>query len=316
MPQKDTLKRLGRVLSLIGRLNAGRIRVADVAKDFGVSKRAIQRDLAIMHKAGFFTESAGDGWHQFTPGISIKNRQLSNEQYNALNAVAAFSRNLGSGLSTQFDKLFQHITNYTPFDTFIVPVMPRILTDSIPYIKEIEDAIDWGKELEIEYQYDENSPVKKHHICPLKVLIADGFAYIFSAYKTKPGMFPKYRIDRIKSLKVLDDQHFCEPEGMADALAKARSIWGAVPEKERKIKVKLKITGWARDYFLRHELVGGQTIKKQKDGSLLFEAKLCQLPELVPHILRWMPHVTVLEPKALKDEVLERVDAFRKSQKN
>lgn len=315
MPQKDTLKRLGRVLNLIGRLNSGRIRVIDVAKDFKVSKRAIQRDLAILHKAGFFTQSSGDGWHEFTPGISVKNRQLSNEQYNALNAVAAFSKNLGSGLSAQFDKLFQHITNYTPFETYIVPVMPRILTDTIPYIKEIEEAIEWGKEIAIEYQYDEKSPVKKHHICPLKVLIADGFAYIFSAYKTKPGMFPKYRIDRIKSLKILDEC-FSEPEGMQDALDKARSIWGAVPDKERTIKVKLKITDWARDYFLRHELVGGQTIKKQKDGSLLFEAKLCQLPELVPHILRWMPNVTVLEPKALKEEVMARIDAFRKNQKN
>jgi predicted DNA-binding transcriptional regulator YafY len=315
MPQKDTLKRLGRVLNLIGRLNSGRIRVIDVAKEFKVSKRAIQRDLAILHKAGFFTQSSGDGWHEFTPGISVKNRQLSNEQYNALNAVAAFSKNLGSGLSAQFDKLFQHITNYTPFETFIVPVMPRILTDTIPHIKEIEEAIEWGKEIEIEYQYDENSPVKKHHICPLKVLIADGFAYIFSAYKTKPGLFPKYRIDRIKSLKILDEC-FSEPEGMQDALEKARSIWGAVPDKERTIKVKLKVTDWARDYFLRHELVGGQTIKKQKDGSLLFEAKLCQLPELVPHILRWMPNVTVLEPKALKEEVMARIDAFRKNQKN
>jgi predicted DNA-binding transcriptional regulator YafY len=315
MPQKDTLKRLGRVLNLIGRLNSGRIRVIDVAKEFKVSKRAIQRDLAVMQKAGFFTQSAGDGWHEFTPGISVKNRQLSNEQYNALNAVAAFSKNLGSGLSAQFDKLFQHITNYTPFETFIVPVMPRILTDTIPHIKEIEEAIEWGREIEIEYQYDEKSPVKKHHICPLKVLIADGFAYIFSAYKTKPGLFPKYRIDRIKSLKILDEC-FSEPEGMQDALEKARSIWGAVPDKERTIKVKLKITDWARDYFLRHELVGGQTVKKQKDGSLLFEAKLCQLPELVPHILRWMPNVTVLEPKALKEEVMARVNAFRKNQKN
>lgn len=316
MPQKDTLKRLGRVLNLIGKLNTGRVRVTDVAKEFKVSKRAIQRDLAIMHKAGFFTQSTGDGWHEFAPGISIKNRELSPEQYNALNAVAAFSKNLGSGLSVQFDKLFQHITNYTPFDTFIVPVMPRILTDTIPYIKEIEEGIEWGKQLEIEYQYDEKSPLKKHTICPLKILIADGFAYIFSTYKTKPTIFPKYRIDRIKSLKVLDGETFCEPPGATEALAKARNIWGAGPEAERKIKVKLRVTGWARDYYLRHELVGGQTIKKQKDGSLLFEAKLCQLLELVPHITRWMPNVTVLAPKELQDEVMARVDDFRKNQKN
>lgn len=314
MPQDDTLKRLGRVLSLIARLNSGRVQVDAVAKDFGVKKRTIQRDLVTMHKAGFFTNSLGNGNYEFAEGVSLKNRPLSTEQYNALNAMAAFSKNAGGGLSSGFEKLFQHLTSYTPFDTFIVPVMPRIIADTIPYIKEIEEAIDNNLELKIEYQNDEKVPPKTHHICPLRVLIADGFAYIFSTYKSKPEIFPKYRIDRIKSLKVIEGDHFREPAGAAEALAKARSIWGAMPDKDRKINVKLKIQGWAKDYFLRQELVGGQKVKKQKDGSLLFEAKICQLPELVPHILRWMPHVTVIEPKELKDEVRNRVDGYLASQ--
>ncbi len=310
MPQEDSLKRLGRILSLVGRLNSGRVKVTEVAKEFGVDKRTIQRDLTMIHKAGFFTETLGDGWYQFAEGVSLRNRQLSNDQYNALNAMAAFSKNVGGGLSGRFDKLFQHITNYTPFDTYIVPVMPKIISDSIPYMKEIEEAIDWGKELEIEYQGREDGPVKKHHICPIKVLIDNGFAYIFSFYKSKPEMFPKYRIDRIKSLKVLDGETFCVPEGAAAALAEARSVWGALPQSERKIKVKLRVESWARDYFLRHELIGGQKLKEQKDGSLLFEAQIAQLPELVPHILRWMPHVTVLGPAELKEEVMSRVKGY------
>lgn len=315
MPQDDTLKRLGRVLSLIAKLNNDKIHIEEVAEEFKVKKRTIQRDLVIMTKAGFQTTTVGGGYYTFAEGISFKDRPLTNEQYNALNALAAFSKNAGGGLSGSFEKIFHHITDNNPFDTFILPVMPRIISDTIPYIKEIEEAIDYQKELEIEYQGPDSKEPVKHHICPLKVLVADGFAYIFSAYKTRPGIFPKYRIDRIKSLKVLDGQTFCEPDGMNEALAKARSIWGAMPEKDRKIKVKLKIEDWARDYFMRQELVGGQTVKKQKDGSLIFEAKICQLPELVPHILRWMPNVTVLAPKELKEEVLKRVKEFTKKQK-
>ena len=314
MPQDDTLKRLGRILSLIAKLSDDRIRMTTVAQEFGVKKRTIQRDLAIMHKAGFFTQSLGEGYYKFADGINLKNRPLTNAQHTALASLASFSKNLGGGLSESFEKLFQHLTGCTPWESFIVPVMPKIITDNIPFIKEIEEAIEYNKELEIDYQSDGPGPVKKHTICPLKVLISDGFAYIFSAYKSKPGIFPKYRVDRIKSLRVLDGEIFTQPEGMDEALAKARSIWGAMPEKDRKIKVKLKIESWARDYFLRHELVGGQSVKKQKDGSLLFTAQICQLPELIPHVLRWIPNVTVIEPKALKDEVLKRVEEYKNKQ--
>jgi len=315
MPQDDTLKRLGRVLSLITKLNNGSIEINKVMEEFDVSKRAIQRDLAIMKKAGLYTTLIGKGQYTFEEGVSFTDRPLTNEQYNVLNAMAAFAKNAGGGMFDSFEKLFRHITAYSPFDTFIMPVMPRILADTIPHIKEIEAAIENNTELEIEYQGPDGKEPVKHHICPLKVLVADGFAYIFSAYKTRPGIFPKYRIDRIKSLTTLDGHNFSDPEGMQEALCKARSIWGAMPEKDRKIKVKLKVEDWARDYFMRHELVGGQSVKKQKDGSIIFEAKICQLPEMVPHILRWMPNVTVIAPKELKAEVLKRVKEFTKKQK-
>lgn len=314
MPQEDTLKRLGRILSLIGRLNEGLIKVKAVADEYGVDKRTIQRDLAIMHKAGFFTQTTGDGWYQFAEGISLKNRKLSNEQYNALNALAAFSKNVGAGISGSYEKLFQHITGYTPFETYIVPVMPRIISDTIPHIKEIEEAIEWGKQLEIEYQNEVSPKSKTHRICPIKVLIADGFAYIFAAFKDKPGIFPKFRIDRIKSLKVLDGELFSQPEGAEEALAKARNVWGTMSDTDRKIKIKLKIEGWARDYFLRHEVVGGQELKKQKDDSLVLTASICNLPEIIPHILRWLPHVTVISPAELKEEVRWHIDEYLKNQ--
>jgi len=314
MPEIDTLKRLGRILNLIGKLDSGPIQIKRVAEEFGVVERTIQRDVTLLHRSGFYIQELADGYRAFPAGVRLANRKLTAEQQTALAVMAPYAKNLGAGLSESFENLFRHLTSYAPWEPFIVPIMPRLMTDTIPYIKDIEEAINDAKELEIEYQSDENAKPAKHYICPLKVLVAEGFAYIFSAYKNRKGQFPKFRIDRIKSLKVLDEITFVPPEGMEEALAKARNVWGAQPDSARKIKVKLKVESWARDYYRRQELVGGQTIKEQKDGSLIFEAKICQFPEIMPHIMRWIPHVTVIEPKELKEEVLRQVDTYRAKQ--
>ncbi|MCX5791850.1 MAG: WYL domain-containing protein [Elusimicrobia bacterium] len=316
MPQKDTLKRLGRILTLLARLDHGRIHVATLAKEFNVSKRALQRDLAMIHRAGFFTKPDDEpGYHKFVDGFSLTRRDLTPEQLATLAAMAGFSKNLGAGLSASFEKLFRHITDNSPWESYILPIMPKIKTDAIPFIQDIEYAIEYAKEIEIEYTSAEGKEVKRH-VCPLKILIAEGFSYIFAFYKTKPDIFIKYRTDRIKSLKVIEGDSFTNPPGMDEALAKARNIWGVNVESDRKIKIRLKIDSWARDYFLCQELVGGQTIKQRSDGSLIYEATICQLPEIIPHILRWMPNVTVLSPKILRDEVVKRVDEFRNNHNN
>lgn len=317
MPQKDTLKRFGRMLSLLAKLDQGRIHLPSLTGEFKRSKRQLQRDIATLHKVGFYIiAEAQPGWYRFADGISLKNRILTNDQHAALLAMASFAKNMGAGISESFDKLFLQLTSEALWgNSYIVPIMPKIKTDTIPYIKDIEYAIEYSKEIEIEYVGGEGGEVVKHHICPLRVLVSEGFAYIFSAYKTKPGIFPKYRIDRIKKLTVIDGDSFREPEGVEEALAKARSVWGTMMDKHRKIKVRLKVDSWARDYFLRQDLVGGQTVRECSDGSLIYEAAICQLPEITPHILRWIPNVTVISPKELKDEILKKIAEFKAKQK-
>jgi predicted DNA-binding transcriptional regulator YafY len=313
MPQKDTLKRIGRVLTMVAHLKDGPMNLKDMIRKFKVDKRTVQRDLAIMNRVGFFTQSDGAGTYTLVDGVRLGNRKVTNEQYNALNTLAAYARNLGTGLSGVFEKMFLHITGYTPFGTFIMPIMPRVLSDTLPHIKDIEYAIEWGKELQIEYQADDE-PLKTRTVCPLKVLICDSFSYLFTFNKAKPGEFRKYRLDRIVSLKVLDNSHFTEPEDAEAAINSARSIWGAMSPRRRTIDVKLRVESHARDYFRRQELVAGQKLTELEDGALLYEAKVCQFWEITPYILRWIPHVTVLEPAQLKEEVLAQVKTYAEKQ--
>lgn len=315
MPQEDSLKRLGRIVSILCSLNDGPVRLRDLVTKHKKDKRTIHRDLAMIHRAGFCVQTDNAGTYNFAPGVSLSNRgKLTPELYNSFSAMAAFARNSGAPSPDALNNVLKSIfgTDYLG-ESQILHIMPRVIKENIPFINDFEYAIEYSKELEIEYQREPGEPVKKHTICPLKLLLADGSTYVFCTYRGKPTIFPKYRLNRIKKVRIIEGDSFPAPEGMEEAL-NAHNIWGVQKKSERKIKVKLVVKDFAREYFRLHELVEGQKVKSQKDGSLTFEARIGALPELIPQVLRWMPHVTVIEPQELKDEVRKRLDEYTKNQ--
>lgn len=306
MSHEHSLRRLGRVVAIICRLNNGPVKIRALTAEFGKNKRTIQRDLNLIHRAGFCVQTDNNGLYSFAPGVCLSNRsRLTSEQYDAFSALAAFARNAGVSFSDAFNNIFKSIAgDDSPGEANIIPIMPRVISAGIPFIKELEYAIEYSKELEIEFQPAGAEQIKKHKVCPLKILVSEGYAYLFCTYKDrKPALFPKYRLDRIRKVTILDGDSFPVPPGMQAALQNARNIWGVQSKQERKTRIKLRVDGFARDYFRRHELVGGQKISEQKDGSLIFEARIGHLPEIVPAVLRWIPHVTVIAPAALKEEI-------------
>jgi predicted DNA-binding transcriptional regulator YafY len=311
--RESTMTRLGRVLTFLVKLDHGTIHVPTLARELGVAEKTIQRDMHALEDAGFEVVRVDNGCYKLREDVSLKARPLSREQNVALVSLSTFAKHLGAGLSESFENLFRHITGNSPWESNIIPVMPRLHTDQIPYSKEIDDAIEDGYRIELKYRSTEGKTVV-HNIRPLKILVnVEGFAYIF-AYQLDKKIFYKYRIDRIESLEVMVGETVRQPSGVDEALAKARSVWGVGADEDRKIKIRLKIEGPAREYFLRQEIIGGQKITAQKEGSLIYDAVVCHFPEIIPHILRWMPDVTVVAPPALQKEVLAKLGAFKRKQ--
>ncbi|MBU2575155.1 MAG: WYL domain-containing transcriptional regulator [Elusimicrobia bacterium] len=301
--------RIGKILNL---LDSGPVRINDLALEFDVTTRSIERDFERIELYGYEVETPCKGVKQFAPGVSLKKSKLTADQHSALIMLHEMSKNLGASVNKSFSSLFKHLTESEPWESNILPLMPRLIkTETIPYIKEIEEAIDYGRKLKMTYCSRGKTEADIRVVCPLKILIADGFAYILTVPGDGKGRAATYRIDRIKSLEVLPDG-FTAPADVEKIIRKARNIWGVMPEKHRRIQVRLKVERWAVDYFRQQEIVGGQKTRDEKDGSLTFEAKVCEHREIIPHILRWIPNVTILEPPELKAEVRSLVERYLK----
>jgi len=64
---------------------------------------------------------------------------------------------------------------------------------------------------------------------------------------------------------------------------------------------------------LNHLVEKGQTsyiIKENKNGALTLETIVCNYMEVIPMVLRWIPHIKVESPKTLQKEIADRIKKY------
>ena len=96
-------------------------------------------------------------------------------------------------------------------------------------------------------------------------------------------------------------------------LQNAMTLYG----KSKKI-AKLKASGFITRYFseeMKKFYTTQKFVKKLDDGSIIFTIEYTQFMEILPFIQSWMPNITILEPKELKDEYVKKLIKTIDSQK-
>jgi len=94
MAQKDFAgdKKYYRVLKILNSLNEkGSVRVAELAAEYDVSERSIQRDMERINMT-FGLEQTGKGEYAFAAGVSLQELRLSGEQLSATSRRTALPK--------------------------------------------------------------------------------------------------------------------------------------------------------------------------------------------------------------------------------
>jgi len=311
MPKKDFAgdKKYYRVLKILNLLNEkGKVKISDLAADFDVSERSIQRDIERINMT-FGLEQCSKGEYSFAAGVSLKEMRLSGEQLSALIFMNELFKGMGGAFGKSFEALFQRMAKLSPWESPYAIIMPRPgkSLDISRFIPDVEAAIMERRRIRVDYL--KKGALSSRTLAPLKILVDNGFYYILSMSEKK-GEYVKYRLDNIKSLE-LTTQTFTPPANIAKAINDATSVWGAMPARDRRILMRLKIAPAAADFFRKKEFFPLQKIiKTDPDGSLILESRLAQFMEAIPTILNWIPDIEVLEPEKLKSDILSRVESY------
>lgn len=297
-------KKYYRILNILNRLNSGSVNTTELAEEFNVSPRSVQRDIERINMTGFSLVCEKRGTYSFAPGISLKSMRLTEEQIYVLIMMRDKLSSLGGPVSEAFDSIFARIVSGTDADPLFYDINTKGLT---PLVKDIYSDISYAVRSRkyIRILYPGRNGLKEYVLKPLKILTSDTFFYVL-AVPTKKEVLLKYRIDRIKKLDVLIEEYrMPENPDILESLKNATSVWG-VNTKE-KFSVILEACGQAADFFRCKTVLPEQKIQEKKDGILTVTARISHEMEIFPLILQWLPEIKLVSPETLRLKLKEKM---------
>ena len=299
----DYDKALYRLTAILKKLYEGEsLLVTELAEEFGVSTRTIQRDFneKLMQ---FPIIKDGKKW-KMQDGFHIEKLKSVEDQL-VLDMLEKLSENLGNNFSQKAKHLLSKIKN---------PDISPIYTDlnieeigsNIENINLIEKAILEKFILTCKYHMDTKS--YNIGVKPLKIVNFEGFWYLV-AIDSRNNVLKKYHIKSMTNIKILE-KNFTRSKEIDESLENAINIWFNIENEP--FEVVLHVNGSVAKYFQRKPISKSQVISSidSDDGSMELSIKITHVREIIPTILHWLPHIRVLEPEFLKEEIIQIVKKY------
>jgi predicted DNA-binding transcriptional regulator YafY len=304
-------KKVFRLFFILNQLDSRKkVSTGELAREFNVSLRTVQRDIVLLNTTGFPIISFEKGYHSFMEGFSLKKMMLTKEEASLLSFLHDISKSLGGKFEDSFSSILKKVISKEPVSAFYVKLPEGSkINRNFPYIKELEDAVKNNMKIALHYKTPEKEG--DYRVCPLKIIFFDGFWYLLVKVDGKDWI-RTFRLENIRNIELLDE-YFTSPKNLSTFLDQSVNIW--FTEKRDK-QVVLKIDKEAARYFKQQVYFPLQKITKEnRDGSLRIETKICHNEEIIYTIFRWIPYVHVIEPKGLKKEIKEKITEYLKALK-
>ena len=198
LPKKGTYdKKFFRLLSILNKFNRGeKVSAQSFAQEFYVNVRTIQRDIDLLKGTGFLVTSPEKGIYSFEKGFSLSKIQLTGEEASLLSFMYEVTKSLGK----DFEGTFRSVLSKVIQKEYEYPYYAKIPNSSaslekLPYIKELEDAV--CENYKINLTYKKEDELKEHRLCPLKIILFDGFWYLL-AQEDKKSVFVNFDLIGLK----------------------------------------------------------------------------------------------------------------------
>jgi len=305
---RDYDKKIFRLWAILNHLDGGKsVFTRELSEEFNVSLRTVQRDLELLNQVGFPLMVTDKGQHSFAEDFSLKRVMLSEEDASLLSFLYEISKSLGTNFEDSFKGILKKVLAHDMESSFYIKIPEGVKLDKeLPFTKDLELAIEHC--CKIKLCYDSHGEEKWYKADPLKIVFFDGFWYLLLRVKDK-NWLRKFRLENIKKVEVLDEQ-FEIQENLKTMLAESVNVWFS---EKRDKKVVLQVGKDVAAFFKKKKYFPLQKIKKEKaDGSLTIESKVSDFMEVISTILYWIPHVKVISPQSLIDEIRDTMREYIK----
>lgn len=292
-----------RLTQILIKLNQGEYLVpSELAEEFGVTLRTIQRDL--NDRLGFLPFDKVSGKYRLHTSALGKLTLQDMRNFASMAGVQGLFPDLSQQfLRELFDSRVEqawvvkgpeyedHSGREAIFEQLRQAITAR-LTVSFVYAKAQLDGL-------------AISAKAYNPVHPYKLVNHGGIWYLAAEHEGKLKAFVLGKIERL-----LTGGDTFEPQTeLLAILQNEDSIW----LNTKKSEVVLKVAKEAAIYFERRKLVGGQVIEKNlEDGGLIVSAQVAHPNQILPIVRYWIPHVRIISPEGLQGEMERGLSMYLK----
>jgi len=281
----DTL--VYRLAQILIKLNQGeKLAPQSLADEFGVNLRTVQRDLNVRFAYLPLQKSAGR--YHLDPAFLGRLNTRDIERFATLAGVR--------GLFPSFSDEFLRDIFDSRMQTALLVKGHNYenLADREADFRQLERAIVACRR--VAFTYRKKGGNKDYSdIEPYKLVNHKGVWYLAARDGDRLKAFA---FGKIGQLCVLADEFVHDPK-VDRQLREEDGIW--LGEKK---EVVFKIASDVAGYFKRRKLIANQLIEKElEDGGLIVSARVGHASEILPIVRYWIPHIRIISPEGLQEEM-------------
>jgi predicted DNA-binding transcriptional regulator YafY len=286
-----------RLSQILLKLNQGeKLDARTLSEEFGVSLRTIQRDLNI--RFGYLPLEKTRGLYHLDPIYLGKLTRQDIARFASLAGVKGLFPSLG-------DDFFREIFDQTAESALLVKGhnFEDVSGKSVLF-KQIKNAIDSKSKIQFLYMANDNEKLHDK-VEPYRLLNHHGIWYLAGIDKSTLKTFALSNISGVKTL----DSNYSPDHKIQQQIDSEEGIWFS----KQKIKVVLQVAPTVANYFKRRKLIANQSIDKAlPDGGLIISASVGHKNQILPIVKYWIPHIKILGPKYLQNELKQSLDKYIK----
>jgi proteasome accessory factor B len=290
------------------------ISAADLAKQVGVSKRTVYRDLNAMDKDAGVAIWNDDGRYGLEAETFLPPLALTLPEAMAFFLAARLLTKATDELDTEIIGAFVKLAEILP------EVLARQLQETVDafadtprdegftrVLRSLTQALAGRRILEIEYEasvYDPSKGVRHFRVRPYAI---EPSAYTRALYliglDEQRDARRTYKVERIRSVSVTPETFSAQSAAVA---AEMRAAWDVVSD-DTPTDLVIRFGPAVATRVAETRWHPSQELEPQKDGSLLWRARVAGLLEVRSWVLGWGADAEVLEPAELRTWVAEQM---------
>lgn len=296
----DTL--VYRLSEVLTKLNQGdSLDPQELADEFGVNLRTIQRDLNVRF-AGL-------------PLVKVNGRYTMDEAHlgkltiRDIERFAVFSgvNGLFPEMSGQFLK--EVFASNAQGAWLVKGHHYEDLRDHRALFADLEQAIVNRHPVQFRYNKANGETKLRDAVEPYKLINQKGIWYLAA---WDEGKLKSFAVSRMAALMV-EEKTFVPRAHVEEDLAKSDGIWLGSDRR----RVLIQVSSQVATFFRRRNLLPNQVIEKESaGGDILVSTTVAQAEEVLPIIRYWIPHVRILEPVAMQEQLEDSLASYLEASKS